>query len=253
MHFAETRHLDDLMASTSAFVFGEGWVAYRGRSSDNTSHTHAAIQLVFGSHRSVQVLGEDGDNFVGSTIVIQPMVEHRLIAEDFVSVLYLEPQTPLAFWVVDAIGGGDIVVVEDPGFLGFEAELPLQDWIQKLSDLAPKDGSTIDRRLMEALQQLAENPRELQIAEMAEQLGLSDSRLRYLARHYLGFPLSTWMLWRKLDRAARALYDGESLVDASLIGGFSDQAHFSRTMRRMFGMTPGTLQGLTNLETDRDA
>jgi AraC-like DNA-binding protein len=241
------------MASMSAFVFGEGWVAYRGRSSDNTSHTHAAIQLVFGSHRSIQVVGEDGHNFIGSTIVIQPMVEHRLIADDFVSVLYLEPQTPLAFWVVDAIGGGDIVVVEDPGFLGFEAEVPLQDWIRKLSDLAPKDGSTIDRRLTEALQQLAENPHELQIAEIAKQLGFSDSRVRYLARHQLGFPLSTWMLWRKLDRAARALYDGESLVDASLLGGFSDQAHFSRTMRRMFGMTPRALQGLTHLKTDREA
>lgn len=176
-----------------------------------------------------------------------------MIAAEPVSVLYLEPQTPLAFWVVDAIGGGDIVVVEDSGFLGFEPELPLQDWIRKLSDLAPKDGSTIDRRLTEALQQLAENPYELQIAEIAKQLGFSDSRLRYLARHQLGFPLSTWMLWRKLDRAARALYDGESLVDASLLGGFSDQAHFSRTMRRMFGMTPGALKDLTHLATDREA
>ena len=237
----------------SKFVFGEGWVAYRGLSSDNTSHMHAAIQLVFGSHRSVQVVGEDGETFVGNTIVIQPMVEHRLIAKDFVSVLYLEPQTPLAFWVVDAIGGSDIVVVEDSGFLGFEAELPLQDWIRKLSDMEPTDGSTIDRRLTDALEQLAENPRELRIAEIAMQLGLSDSRLRYLARHHLGFPLTTWMLWRKLDRAARALYDGESLVDASLIGGFSDQAHFSRTMRRMFGITPGALQGLTHSENDHEA
>lgn len=240
------------MAATSAFVFGEGWVAYRGRSSDNTSHAHAAIQLVFGSHRSVEVVGEDGESFVGTTVAIHPMVEHRLIADDLVSVLYLEPQTPLAFWVADAIGGGDIVVVEDSGFLGFEAELPLQDWIRKLSDLAPKEGSTIDPRLTEALQQLAENPHELQIAEIAKQLGFSDSRLRYLARNQLGFPLSTWMLWRKLDRAARALYDGQSLVDASLLGGFSDQAHFSRTMRRMFGMTPGALQGLTHLEIDRE-
>lgn len=241
------------MALMNKFVFGEGWVAYRGLSSDNTSHTHAAIQLVFGSHRSVQVVGEDGESFVGSTIAIKPMVEHRLIADDFVSVLYLEPQAPLAIWVVDAIGVGDIVVIEDSGFLGFEAELPLQDWVRKLSDMEPKNGTTIDRRLTKALQHLAENPRDLRIAEIAMQLGLSDSRLRYLARRQLGYPLTTWMLWRKLDRAARALYGGESLADASLLGGFSDQAHFSRTMRRMFGMTPGALQGLTHLETDREA
>ncbi|WP_439569707.1 helix-turn-helix domain-containing protein [Sphingopyxis sp.] len=229
----------------NAFVFGDGWAAYRGQSSDNSPHRHAAIQLVFGSDRTVCVVGEDGKEFAGRTVVIQPMVEHSLIARDIVSVLYLEPQTPLAFRVMDEISAGDINIVNDPGFLGFDCKLPLKDWVEKLSDSAPRSGSTVDHRLSIALQQLAENPNEMQIAHMAEKLGLSDSRLRFLARDQLGFPLSTWMLWRKLDRAARALHDGETLVGAALLGGFSDQAHLSRTMRRMFGMTPRAVQGLT--------
>ena len=229
----------------TAFVFGEGWVAYSGHSSDNSPHRHAAIQLVFSPNRSVCVVGEDGEKFFGRTVIIQPMVEHRLIATDLMRVLYLEPQTPLAFRVMDDINAGQIRIVEDPDFLGFDPELSLTDWVRKLSDLVPKNNAALDPRLLETLQYLSENPHEMQIAQVAKKMGLSDSRLRALARHHLGFPLSTWILWRKLDRAARALHDGETLVDAALLGGFSDQAHLSRTMRRMFGITPRTVQRLT--------
>ncbi len=72
----------------------------------------------------------------------------------------------------------------------------------------------------------------------ARHVGISASRLRTLAREQLGVSLSTWMLWRKLERAARAVLDGEPLARAAALGGFSDQAHFTRTMRRMFGVTP---------------
>ncbi|KGB54695.1 Transcriptional regulator, AraC family [Sphingopyxis sp. LC81] len=235
----------------NAFVFGDGWAAYRGHSSDNSPHRHAAIQLVFGSDRAVCVVDADGQEFSGHTIVIQPMVEHRLIAKHVVSMLYLEPQTPLAFRVMGEIAGGDINIVDDRGFLGFDSKITIQEWVVNLLDSVPRSRSTVDHRLFTALQQLAENPNEMQIASLAENLGLSDSRLRFLARHHLGFPLSTWLLWRKLDRAARALHDGETLVDAALLGGFSDQAHLSRTMRRMFGMTPRAVQGLTPVSSGR--
>jgi AraC-like DNA-binding protein len=51
--------------------------------------------------------------------------------------------------------------------------------------------------------------------------------------------LSQWLLWRKLEQAALAISTGASLAEAAHAGGFADQPHFSRTMRRMFGLTPG--------------
>jgi len=43
-----------------------------------------------------------------------------------------------------------------------------------------------------------------------------------------------------LERASKSLAGGSTLSDAAADGGFSDQAHLARMMRRMIGMTPRT-------------
>lgn len=51
--------------------------------------------------------------------------------------------------------------------------------------------------------------------------------------------------WLQLQRAIGAL-PGESLAAAPTVGGISDQAHLSRTMRRFFGVTPRTASRLVD-------
>ncbi|WP_246423470.1 helix-turn-helix domain-containing protein [Roseospira goensis] len=43
---------------------------------------------------------------------------------------------------------------------------------------------------------------------------------------------------------ARRILAGESLADAALAAGFSDQSHMTRHFLRAFGMTPGRWQAL---------
>lgn len=98
----------------------------------------------------------------------------------------------------------------------------------------------LDRRLNSALKLLAEAPGEYRLPKIAQLCGLSESRLRTIAHDQLGVSLATWAVWRKLERSVRALVDGMTLVDASNAGGFADQAHFTREMRRLFGITPSS-------------
>jgi AraC-like DNA-binding protein len=54
-------------------------------------------------------------------------------------------------------------------------------------------------------------------------------------------PLTRWRVWTRLRRAAEALQNGQSLAEASITAGFADQAHFTRQMREMMGVTPAAV------------
>ena len=79
------------------------------------------------------------------------------------------------------------------------------------------------------------------VADAAKAAQLSPSRLRAIAQAELGLPLTQWIVWCKVARAGRALARGENLAQAAAAGGFADQAHLTRTMRRTFGVTPGAV------------
>jgi methylphosphotriester-DNA--protein-cysteine methyltransferase len=82
---------------------------------------------------------------------------------------------------------------------------------------------------------------DIPLPKLAAQVGVSPQRLRALARQQLGMPLARWRVWSRLRRAAEALQDGWSLADAAIAAGFADQAHLTRQMREMMGLTPAEL------------
>lgn len=93
------------------------------------------------------------------------------------------------------------------------------------------------RRVLERLKQnLDATP-----GELAAAVGLSESRLRHLAREQLGVPLVRLRWWFQMKRAAAVLRAGGDLSTAAHDAGFSDSAHFTRTFRRMFGFAPSQL------------
>lgn len=81
---------------------------------------------------------------------------------------------------------------------------------------------------------------------VAAALGISPSRLRQISAIAFGAPIARVLQWRQVQRAARALTSSHSLAEAAEAGGFADQAHFTRRMRRWFGVAPGA--GLLQLD-----
>ncbi len=226
------------MSWDGGFVFGPAWAAYRGPSADNTLHAHAALQLAFGLDAPIRLRLEADDVCEGPGFLIRPGALHAIVSQAPVGLIYLEPQALLAFSLLDLMGPDAVEPAPAAVLQPLDAVATPEAWLTALQAAFPHAERALDPRVDQVLRHLARDP-ALSIAEAARGSGVSESRLRELAREQLGLPLSTWIVWRKLERAAREMAAGASLAEAALAGGFADQAHCARTMRRMFGVTPG--------------
>ena len=83
--------------------------------------------------------------------------------------------------------------------------------------------------------------KEIDIAQLAYECGLSTSRFARAFRQSTGCPPHRWLLQRRLERAQDLLLNSDkTLVKIAKACGFSDQNHLTRA----FGQTVGTSPGL---------
>jgi AraC-like DNA-binding protein len=77
------------------------------------------------------------------------------------------------------------------------------------------------------------------LADMAAMTGLSRYQvLRRFEKTY-GLPPHAWLLSRRAEYALRLIRRGETLAEAAMASGFSDQSHMTRVFVRHHGFTPG--------------
>lgn len=79
------------------------------------------------------------------------------------------------------------------------------------------------------------------IPEVAAEVGLSESRFMHLFREQMGLPVRQYLLWLRIRQAMRYWAEGAPLAEIALAAGFYDQAHFSRTIRRMTDYAPSMI------------
>ncbi|SDQ74371.1 transcriptional regulator, AraC family [Paraburkholderia fungorum] len=81
------------------------------------------------------------------------------------------------------------------------------------------------------------------LAEMALAAGLSPFHAARLFTQTTGLPPHAWRNQVRLQRSLAPLRAGVSVTDVAAASGFTDQSHFTRHFRRMFGVPPGRWQG----------
>lgn len=80
-------------------------------------------------------------------------------------------------------------------------------------------------------------PDQWRAKQVASWLAISESRFLHLVKQELGVAWRPYLLWRRLICSVQAIKSGKSMTEAAHLAGFSDSAHLSRTIKRIFGMT----------------
>ena len=220
------------------FDFGDGWAAYRGPVGDLRPHAHVALQIAV-SERGQVTVQTDAGRVESAGVVVAPLVRHLVTVDGGpVSAFYLEPRASFARALLQRLEGVSVAPLPRDLYQAVIHQTPFEG-MKRLQAVLGGSSPDVEMRVEAAFDAAARHRGPGGVAHAAKIAGLSPQRLRALARELFGVPLSQWLLWRKLGFASRAIARGATLSAAAAAGGFADQAHFSRTMRRMFGVTPG--------------
>jgi AraC-like DNA-binding protein len=214
--------------ATSHFTVGAGYAVYRGPTTSGSVHCHAAFQIAIAVRGDVAMMDASAVRHSAVALVVPPMTRHRLESSADLLTFFVEPQS----------GYADRLRRHYPDGISAAPELrKLSEEDVRAASGRPSD--ELDSRLVEAMTLLLD--RGVPMPGVGAAVGLSPQRLRALARHQLGMPLARWRVWARLRHAAEALRAGQSLADAATTAGFADQAHLSRWMREMMGLTPAAV------------
>ncbi|MBE3013500.1 helix-turn-helix transcriptional regulator [Microbispora sp. NEAU-D428] len=230
--------------TTSRFDVGHGYALYQGPSWDSGFHRHAAFQIVVAVEGEAAMVDASEVCHRAVALVVPPMVRHRMRATTDLRIFFVEPQCAFADRLRERCGSGISAAPE----LRERGEDDV-----RLAGARPS--RELDPRLLAAMDALADGPVSMQ--DLARRVDVSPQRLRGLARSQLGMPLTRWRVWGQLRRTVEALRAGRSLAEAAAVSGFADQAHLTRWMREMMGLTPAVVlpvlrPSLPEGDVDRD-
>ncbi|MDF0605958.1 AraC family transcriptional regulator [Neisseriaceae bacterium TC5R-5] len=82
----------------------------------------------------------------------------------------------------------------------------------------------------------------LTLEQIAQQAGLSVSRLVRAFSQQYGMTPHAYLLNQRIQYSQRQLRCGYSIAEVAAAAGFADQAHFQRTFKRLLAVTPGQYQ-----------
>lgn len=219
------------------FAFGDVWLAFRGASADNRFHSHAAVQFVAGA--AITIADESGRELAGPGWAIRSGVRHCLRPAPALMLVLADAQSHLARGVLAELAQEPIAPLPPALVAELTGSLDIRDLMVRLRQRLPGADAPIDPRLAVALRHLERQTAGDAVAAASAASGLSASRLRALSQAQFGVPFGKLMLWKKVRRACLAMARGASLVDAGIDAGFADQAHLTRTMADVIGLTPG--------------
>ncbi|HET8709984.1 MAG TPA: AraC family transcriptional regulator [Spongiibacteraceae bacterium] len=235
----------------------KGRVLLIGDSLEDDEHRHHALQITINLEPNAFTLRQGESEIPTQGIIIKPNAPHHVVSSDsWRAVLLLDAQTQYSQQIKQRFLAAQSFHSLADNDLHF-CRASLHDFRARAQSIETADNAIsaiIDRlagpvnfpevhpRIEKALSLIHHaQGKELPLSQLAALVFLSESRLSHLFKEEIGIPIQRYLLWYKVMQTAFNIGRGMSLTDAAEEAGFADSAHFSRTFRAMFGMTPSQI------------
>lgn len=234
------------MSATNTLTLGANRALYVGELPATGWHRHAAPVLLLGLSGRFAVHLAPGRRETCHSALIDTGIWHLFDpCGERVALVYLEPDSAEARCLRPHLlrPGG---VVFDPAVRAgtrsaMETRLRSFD-LQALLRWRFEAAAELDARVLRSLQHLRmARDGALLRGQVAQAAHLSASRFNHLFREEMGVSFRSYRVWSQVRAAMAGLATQSRLTDAALHGAFTDSAHFSRTFRQTFGMTPSSV------------
>ena len=228
------------------FAIAQGAGLFSGQAGDNSAHAHYAHQFSVALEQTVRI--KAGKDVVeGTGLFIPAGCQHQLCPGPVIS-LYVDTASTLTKELRSRFS-----IPESVSQLPKSLEHIIRGLVtteqgvqQALNQFTHQfqPNSAVDKRLEVVLTMLQNELVEqqlLSLTQLARAAELSQSRFSHWFTEHTGLPLRSYRKWLRLLAGVRLIAAGKPLSEATQESLFSDQAHFSRTFKQMFGLTPKQL------------
>jgi AraC-like DNA-binding protein len=230
--------------------FSEIGGIYIGEDIQTEQHLHHAITIAVSFSEKFHF--ESGQQSVFcSGIIIQPNAIRKFINpyKSYVAFIHIDPFCSQGFNLTDK---SETFKELSPAQTQNILEI-LRNWFsvnennEKLTEelivqIAAKIGiisNTVkmDSRIVQAIDLIRKSEKST-LKHVAASNNLSTYRLSHLFKEQTGMSFREFVLYSKLIKSLKAICDNQNFTQSSYSGGFSDQAHFTRTYFKAFGILP---------------
>ncbi|TGK06423.1 AraC family transcriptional regulator [Leptospira fletcheri] len=246
-------------SKTGALFYFEGRILFANRGLVTEAHSHYAASILISISSPFQIETEEGVRTSYQAVILSPNFHHSLLAEESeIVVLQFDPHSSDYSSIaakygrtgIHEIPANDLEPIRKDcrdlleGKLECgSAKLLFESILSAIGAETPAKG-ILDPRIQAATERMKRSlPKSVSVPELAQESGFSETRFMHLFKEQLGLPVRQYQLWLRLQEAATLLKDGGNLTDAAYAAGFADQAHLSRTFKKMFGVQPSRFLG----------
>jgi len=236
--------------------FSEIGGIYVGKNVQSSFHKYYAITILLSLGAPFKITTENNEHDFYDVAIIQKNTSYNLQTskDDYVVFIHIVPYSncgvrlynpDISIQKLKIDSFGEVLKEYKDWFCGAEKDTEKVEYLLEKTSLIPaksnSKGMLIDDRIRNSFNLIMQSESEkLSINQIASAVHLSTSHFARLFKKETGMTFRKFVLHSKLVKSIYAIYEQNSLTEASFMGGFSDQPHFTRTFKGAFGISPSS-------------